>query len=91
MRSDPAHNDFVPQAVLEFSQTGDGAGTVCALLTPAIKAKLRELDSGQVLEVRVDDPTAGDDILSWSRLSGNAVLAMFADQPGRLRVYLQKK
>jgi TusA-related sulfurtransferase len=91
MRSDPVHNDFVPQAVLEFSQTGDGAGTICALLTPAIRAKLRELDSGQVLEVRVDDPTAGDDIRSWSRLSENAVLAMFADQPGRLRVYLQKK
>jgi TusA-related sulfurtransferase len=47
--------------------------------------------SGQVLEVRVDDPTAREDILSWSRLSGNEVLAIFADGPQGLRFYVRRK
>jgi TusA-related sulfurtransferase len=91
MSSDFTHPAFTPQARLEFHETGDGAGTTCALLTPAIRAKLRELGSGEVLEVRVDDPAAKEDILSWSRLSGHAVLAMFEDEPQRLRFYLQKR
>jgi TusA-related sulfurtransferase len=58
MSSDFTHPEFTPQALLDFAETGDSAGTTCALLTPAIKAKLRELGTGQVLEVRVDDPAA---------------------------------
>jgi len=77
--------------MLEFYNNGENTGSTCSLLTPAIKAKLREIASGQVLEVRVDDPTAKDDILSWSRLSGNQVVAMYTDEPQRLRFYLRKK
>ena len=82
---------FTPQAFLEFSETGEAEGAICALLTPAMKAKLREIDSGQVLEVRVSDPTAREDILAWSRLSENTVLGMFADGSQRLRFYVRKK
>lgn len=71
---------------------GGGAdGTTCALLTPAIKAHLRRLNSGDVLEVRVRDPAARDDILSWSRLTGHAVLAMVDDYAQTLRFYVRKK
>lgn len=91
MISDFTNPELTPQALLEFYNTDESAGPTCSLLTPAIKAKLRELTSGQVLEVRVDDPTAKEDILSWSRLSGNQVLAMFADEPQRLRFYLRKR
>ena len=82
---------FTPQALLEFSETGEAEDAICALLTPAMKAKLREIDSGQVLEVRVSDPTAREDILAWSRLSENTVLGMFADGSQRLRFYVRKK
>ena len=91
MNSVITHPELTPQAMLEFNGSGENAGLTCSLLTPAIKAKMRELASGQVLEVRVDDPSAKDDILSWSRLSGNQVLAMFADEPQHLRFYLRKK
>lgn len=91
MSSDLAHSELTAQALLEFRAAGDTAGATCALLTPAIRVKLGELGSGQVLEVRVDDLTAKEDILSWSRLSGHAVVAMFEDDPQRLRLYLQKK
>lgn len=78
-------------AVLEWMVTDAAEGTVCALLTPAIKAKLREMAPGQVLEVRVNDMTARDDIASWCRLSGHELLAMVEKPPHLLRAYLRKK
>lgn len=53
-----------------------GGDANCATLTPLIKAKLRELSSGQVLEVVTDEPTAEQDIKSWSGLTGNPLIGM---------------
>jgi tRNA 2-thiouridine synthesizing protein A len=80
-----------PDAVLEWAVTDAAQGTLCALLTPAIKAKLREMAPGQVLEVRVDDPTARDDIVSWCRLSGHELVALTEEPPHLLRAALRKK
>ena len=52
---------------------------------------LSGLSSGQVLEVRVNDPEAKDDIESWSRLSGNMILKMIADGNQELRFFVKKK
>ena len=79
------------QALLEMKAESESAGSTCALLTPAIKAKLRELDSGQVLEVRVNDPTAREDIAAWCRLTGNELLAMRDVGQQELRFFLRKK
>jgi TusA-related sulfurtransferase len=81
-------------ATLEFLGTADATameGTACAILTPAIRAKLREMEPGQALEVRVDDPSAREDLASWCRLSGNVLLATREDPPGVLRAWLRKK
>jgi TusA-related sulfurtransferase len=91
MNSGPNQSPPNPDALLEFYPSGENSSPTCALLTPAIKEKLRAMASGQVLEVRVDDPAAREDILSWSRLSGHEVLAMRSDGPQRLRFFLRKK
>ena len=91
MNSDPIPPTPTPDALLEFYQGGGNSAPTCALLTPAIKEKLREIASGQTLEVRVDDPSAREDILSWSRLSGHEVLAMLSEEPHYLRFFLRKK
>lgn len=80
-----------PNAVLEWASTTPAQGTTCALLTPAIKAKLREMAPGQILEVRVNDMTARDDIVSWCRLSGHELLALAEEPPQLVRAYLRKK
>lgn len=72
-------------------ETGGGQESTCAILTPAIKRKLKEISSGQVLEVRVDDPTAREDIEAWCRLSGNALLKFDPSGGQELRFYLMKK
>ncbi len=61
------------------------------MLTPAIKSKLREMHSGQVLEVRVDDPAAREDIEAWCRLSGNPLLKMNEAEGPELRFFVMKK
>lgn len=77
--------------LLEFFTDAEKDGSTCALLTPAIKTKLREMSSGQVLEVRVDDPSARGDIEAWCRLSGNTLRDMAMDGPNVLRFFIQKK
>jgi tRNA 2-thiouridine synthesizing protein A len=78
-------------AVLEMRAETQSQGSTCAILTPMIKASLMELESGQVLEVRVTDPTAREDISSWCRLSGNELLAMVDQDHQGLRFFLRKK
>jgi len=88
---EPGEQDPGRDELLEFHSEAAGAGGTCALLTPAIKSKLREMQTGQVLEVRVDDPTAREDIEAWSRLSGNRLLKMVDDGKRELRFFVEKK
>ncbi len=77
--------------ILIFDTPAEAVGSTCALLTPAIREKMRGLASGQVLEVIVDDRSARGDIEAWSRLSGNALLTMEEDPKGKLSFLLKKK
>jgi len=80
-----------PDDILEVYTKDPSSGAACATLTPSIRAKLREMQPRQVLEVRVDDPAAILDVTSWSRLSGNQLLATVEEDPGLIRFYLRKK
>jgi TusA-related sulfurtransferase len=86
----PAQLPLQTHALLEIGVAA-GQGSACAILTPSIKRKLGEMNSGQVLEVRVDDPTAKEDIEAWCRLSGNPLLKMDRGMGQELRFYLMKK
>jgi len=87
----PSAKPALPAAQALLEMKAESTGSTCALLTPAIKTKLKELDSGQVLEVRVNDSTAREDIASWCRLSGNELLAMMDEGHRGLRFFLKKK
>lgn len=80
-----------PDDVLEMRQMPADQGAMCAVLTPAIKARLREMAAGQILEIRVNDPTAQEDIASWCRLTGNELLASSEEPPQVLRLFVRKK
>jgi TusA-related sulfurtransferase len=81
---------FQADDLLEVNSAGV-QGSTCAILTPAIKRKLREMSSGQVLAVRVDDLTAKDDIEAWCRLSGNQLIKMEQGPGQELSFALKKK
>ncbi len=78
-------------AILDMTQAPEAQGAMCAVLTPAIKARLREMDDGATLEIRVNDPTAREDIASWCRLSGHELLAAVDETPRLLVLYVRKK
>ncbi len=90
------HSTAIPSlpaahALLTMKIDSERAGSACALLTPAIKARLKELESGQVLEVRVSDSTAREDVTSWCHLSGNELLATRDEGDQGLRFFVRKK
>jgi tRNA 2-thiouridine synthesizing protein A len=66
-------------------------GLSCGRIEPAIKARIKELESGQVLEVIADEPAAREGIPAWSRLTGNELLAAVEEDAQRTRFYLRRK
>jgi TusA-related sulfurtransferase len=79
------------ERVPEADRVLDVPGESCAILTPRIREEMRDLVSGQVLEVRTDDPAAREGVPAWSRLTGNPLLAVVPEEEGRTRFYLRKK
>jgi TusA-related sulfurtransferase len=77
----------VPEADVRM----DLVGEACATLTPMIAFQMRQLAAGQVLEVVSDDPTARSGLASWSRLTGNPIVAIVEEEAGRTRYYLRRK
>jgi tRNA 2-thiouridine synthesizing protein A len=69
----------------------EGYGQVCGTLEPQMRARLRALDSGQVLEVRVDDPSGLLGVPAWCRLAGHALLATREELDGRMRFFIRRK
>lgn len=68
----------------------DALGQGCATLTPLLRLRLRELQSGQVLEVRSDDPSAPEAMAAWCRLTGNTLVAALGDAECR-RFFIRRK
>jgi tRNA 2-thiouridine synthesizing protein A len=81
----------IPAATLELLESSDRSGSACAILTPAIKAKLMELEPGQILLVRVDDPSARLDVPAWCSLTGNVLQAKAEEDNGILDFFIRKE
>ena len=82
---------LTPAATLEMLESGDRPGSACAILTPAIKAKLAELEPGQILLVRVDDPSSRLDVPAWCSLTGNVLQAKAEEDNGVLDFFIRKE
>src|SRR5205823_14815667 len=61
-------------------------GAPWATLTPAIKARLQQLQPGQVLSVKIDDPLARLDVPAWCALTGNVLQATRLEDDGITRL-----
>jgi TusA-related sulfurtransferase len=69
----------------------DAVGQDCATLTPTVAARMRQLQTGEILEVISDDPASRSGLAAWSRLTGNALIASVEVVPGRTHYYLRRK
>ena len=82
-----AQGTAAPEADASLDAIGEG----CATLTPLIRARVRVLESGQVLEVVCDDPAAREGVAAWSRLTGHELLNVVDDGGNRARFYIRRK
>jgi TusA-related sulfurtransferase len=81
----------LPAAAPASNAVLDGYGQACGTLEPAMRAGMRALESGQVLEVRADDAAARLGVPAWSRLTGHALLATIEEDDRRTRFFLRKR
>ncbi len=69
----------------------DAVGQDCATLTPIVASRMRQMQSGEVLDVVSDDPTSRTGLAAWSRLTGNALIGSLDYGAGRTHYYLRRK
>ena len=62
-----------------------------AAVTSAVKARLQQLQPGQVLSVRLDDPLALLDVPAWCALTGNVLQAASLENDGIIRFLIRKE
>lgn len=76
--------DITPDVVL------DTVGLACPMPIYKASIRIKEMESGQVLEVQSDDEGIEKDMPAWCRLTGNEFLGL-ARENGEYRVYVRKK
>lgn len=81
----------LPHAEHHADAVLDAPGEGCATLTPLIRTRLRELDSGQILAVHTDDPTAYENLQAWCRLTGHTLAAVRDSRTNGKRFLIRKK
>ncbi len=76
--------DVKPDAVL------DCVGIACPMPIFKTANMIREMQSGQVLEVQADDDGIEKDMPAWCKMTGNEYLGL-TKQNGEYHVYVRKK
>jgi tRNA 2-thiouridine synthesizing protein A len=74
---------------MEGDATLDCVGLYCPMPIIQTKAKMEELEVGDVLEVVADDKGIEADMPAWCRSTGNEFLGL-EEEDGEYRVYVRK-
>ena len=75
---------------MDKDATLDALGQMCPMPIVMLAKKMKELRSGQVLELLADDIGAKEDVPAWCSRTGNQLVGM--EQDGKLfRFYIRMK
>lgn len=77
-------NEIKPDVVL------DCVGLACPMPIFKTSSKIKELITGQVLEVQSDDDGIEKDMPAWCKMTGHEYIGLFRKN-GEYRVYVRKK
>jgi len=75
---------------LQVARTLDAKGLSCPLPIVKTAQNMKELESGQLLEVLATDPGSVKDFAAWSKSTGNEIVEQTQDGPV-FRFVLRKK
>ena len=76
-----------PEAEIQL----DAVGQDCSTLTPIVAARMRQLRTGEILDVISDDPASRSGLAAWSRLTGNTLIRSVDAGAGQTHYYLRRK
>jgi len=80
----------VGEILLEKDGTLDTRGLMCPMPIVKLAKKVKEMKSGQVLELLADDVGAKEDVPAWCSRTGNALMGM--EEEGKiLKFYIKMK
>lgn len=74
---------------MKADATLDCLGLYCPMPIAKTAKKIKELKSGQILEVIADDEGIKEDMPAWCQSTGNKFLS-FEEDNGEYKVYVQK-
>jgi tRNA 2-thiouridine synthesizing protein A len=69
----------------------DCVGLYCPMPIVHTAKKMKELKSGQVLEIIADDEGIKEDIPSWCKTTGNECLSIEEESGGLYHAFVRKK
>ncbi len=80
----------VEGVALQKDATLDARGLMCPMPIVQLAKKIREMKSGQILELLADDVGAKEDVPAWCNRTGNPLVS--TEQDGKiLRFYIKMK
>lgn len=74
---------------MEADETLDCIGLYCPIPIALMAKRLKELKTGQVIEVIADDPGITEDLPAWCKATGNELLGM-EEEKGKYRGFVKK-
>ena len=75
---------------MKADATVDCIGLYCPMPIAQTAKKMKELKSGQVLEVLTDDEGIKEDMPAWCKMTGNECLGIEQGEGRELKVYVRK-
>lgn len=76
---------------MKADQTLDCVGLYCPMPIIKTSQRIKELKSGEVLEIVADDKGIKHDMPAWCQATGNECMAMIEEKNGEIKVYVKKK
>jgi TusA-related sulfurtransferase len=74
---------------MEADSTLDCVGLYCPMPIAQTANKMKDMETGQVLEILADDAGIKEDMPAWCKVTGNECLGIEEDG-GQYRVYVRK-
>jgi TusA-related sulfurtransferase len=74
---------------MQADQTIDCVGLYCPMPIARTAEKMKQLKSGEILEVLADDKGIKQDMPAWCKVTGNECLAIEEDED-QYKVYVKK-
>lgn len=78
------------EGLIMTDETLDCTGLMCPMPIVKLAKKMKEMDSGQVLELVADDVGSKQDVPAWCKRTGNELIDQ-KEEGGKFYYYVKKK